>query len=190
MTHRQVATLACKVLAIWALIRAIDSSAAPLQTIITIWQYMQRGVNVPSNYWNILLNLVPLALHLIVAIWLWKRAGVVASWMTGHDLQDEADERESTPRRADIDQVQAVVLSSLGVWVMLDVVPQIASTIFQVLLTWIASRGQIAMANRVVDSSVWVWSFQMLLGLWLIFGAPGITRLLKRARGEPAATSD
>ncbi|HVP73353.1 MAG TPA: hypothetical protein VMS30_06410 [Phycisphaerales bacterium] len=184
MTYRQAATLACRVLAIWALFSAIELLAAPLQMVITIVQYISNGINVYSNYWYSLTSLIPLAVQIAAGIWLWRRAGVVAAWMTGDTLQDEPDEPDPTPQRVNMEQVQAVVLSSLGVWVLLQVVPRILSSIFDVLLTLIATRGQLARAGGRVEGSIWIWSFQLLLGLWLIFGARGITHLLKRARRE------
>ena len=114
MTHRQVATLACRILAIWALIDALRLLEYPLRVLANLvrshgqWPY--------SGQWPELIGSgLHTVLQIVVALWLWWRAGVVAVWMTGQMLQDEPDEREISPQRASMDEVQAIVLASLGV---------------------------------------------------------------------------
>lgn len=181
MTYRQAATLACKVLAIITLLQAVELLSNVISMAINFWSWGQRGQVYP--FWAEAARFVPPVAQLIIGIWLWKRAGVVAAWITGSELQDSPEEPETDPHRANDHEIQAVVLSSLGVWVLLQVVPQILAMIFQTLFTWMITR-QLVRTGGGVDSRIWMWSFDLLLGLWLIFGAPGITRLLRRARGE------
>ncbi len=193
MTHRQVATLACRVLAIWAFIDALKLGHQPIQAIVALVRLGWRGVQV-DYHWATAFTLIPIVMQIIIAIWLWKRAAIVATWMTGESLQDDLDEPEVVRRQAKIHEVQAVVLSSLGVWVLLEVVPNACSTIFEFLLAYLIAGGtQMAFdrASHVISGSLWIWCFQLLLGLWLVFGAKGITRLLRRARGDrPEPSND
>jgi hypothetical protein len=182
MTQREIARLACKVLAIWALFDALKAASMLGRLADSVVTSVRDGWNAQRAIFDMAFVIWPIA-QVIAAVWLWRRAGVVAAWMTGHDLQDEPDEPDVSPRKANLDEVQSVVLSSLGVWMLLQTIPNAVHVIAVFLLAWSTStKTTIDYASSWVSTNVWVWTAQFVLGIWMIFGASGIVRMLKRFR--------
>src|SRR5262245_5433916 len=95
MTQREIARLACKVLAVWAFIDSLQHVARPLTSVIYALVSLFKEGSVRggvASYTYLFVDVALSGLQLVLAVALWKRAGVVAAWMTGHTLQDEQDE--------------------------------------------------------------------------------------------------
>lgn len=184
MTQRQVARLACKLLAIYAVIMALDElrwTTANLFAAISAFRY--AGSIDAITYLGPFL--VPL-IQFVFALWLWKRAGVVAAWICGHDLQDDMDEPDAVPVRADIDAWQGVAISSMGVWVMITVIPRIVTQAMNFTIEWLLGGVGARRAAGAVSWEIWIWLTQFGIGLWLIFGCAGIVKGLRRFRPRAA----
>jgi hypothetical protein len=185
MTQREIGRLACKVMAVYFLVQTLN----PLQWATSQLSGVLASISIGgpwgwNQFWTYLPTLIFPILQILVAIWLWRRAGVVAAWMTGHDLQDEQDEPDASSMPADLDAVHAVVLSSLGVWMLLQVIPPIGSEACNLVIGMvIASKQAFETAGKAVSNNLWVWGIQFGLGLWLVFGAPGIVQMLRRFHG-------
>jgi hypothetical protein len=183
MTQREIARLACKVLAVWAIIDAfkyLHYSSRQIWALFEAWSsFSSSWGGTISSAITILLPFLQIA----VGIWLWRRAGVVAAWMTGHNLQDEQDEPDVIHVPADLDAVQSVVISMMGVWVLVDAVPALAGQLAALLPILDTGRSDFDdWANRSAAMSlIWLIS-RLAIGIWLIFGAAGIVRMLKRIR--------
>jgi hypothetical protein len=182
MTQREIARLACKVLAVWALFDALKAVSMLGRLADSVVSSVRDGWNAQRAIFDMAFVIWPIA-QVIAAVWLWRRAGVVAAWMTGHDLQDEPDEPDVSPHKANLDEVQSVVLSTLGVWVLLQTIPHAIHVIIVFVLAWTTgTKTTIDYASSWVSTNVWVWTAQFVLGMWLIFGSRGIVRMLKRFR--------
>ena len=126
MTQREIGRLAFKVMAVFFLMQALN----PLKNAVSQLSGALASAYLSGAWgWTQVWYLLPIFLfatiQILAALWLWRRAGVVAAWMTGHNLQDEQDEPDAISVPANLEAVHAVVLSSLGVWVLLIVIPEI-----------------------------------------------------------------
>lgn len=191
MTQREIARLACKVLAVFFLVQELIPLQQSASQLSGIMASMSWGAGWGwTQFWYQLPTLIFPIIQILVAVWLWRRAGVVAAWMTGHDLQDDPNEPDVLPVPANLEAVQAVVLLSLGVWVLLSVIPEVVSVALSFAINFFASqKGAFEEAGRAVSNHIWIWFPQFGLGFWLIFGAPGIVALLRRFHAKPQLDS-
>jgi hypothetical protein len=134
---------------------------------------------------------VPL-LMAAIGIWLWRKAGVVAAWATGHDLQDEPDEPDAAPAPGEpaagggltVEMLERVALTTLGVWVLVNAIPETCRLLAQAL----ATSDDDSMSSYLAQfNAYWVGGLvaaviRLFLGFWLLFKTDGIVRLLDRMR--------
>lgn len=180
MTQRQIARLACKLLAIYAIIDALKYVEYAAYGFTSMSQYFEYN----ASFFVAAAIAISIAVPIIqigAGIWLWRKAGVVAAMITGHSLQDEENEPDAMPKGAALEQVHAVALSIVGVWILVDSIPQILSWMVTLLMS--ASLAANSTESEVASRSVswdFVWLFARLsLGMWLLFGAPRLVRMLK-----------
>jgi hypothetical protein len=190
MTQREIARLAMKVLAVYYGLQSLPVLQNAVAQLSQTFAFISRG---NTWGWQTFLFQLPIAflpfVQILIAIWLWKRAGLVAVWICSQDLQDEEDEPEVVRVPAELDAVQAVVLSSLGIWVMLTVLPEVMSMLLSFVFNLMAAPSNaFEYAGRGVTDKIWFWIPQVVLGIWLIFGASGIVQTLAkfRRRATPA----
>lgn len=180
MTKREVAVLACKVLAIYALLDAIKYAGYYLFQPLP-FMFAEGLDYVKALAWSV--GLLSPLIEIAIGLWLWNKAGVVAAWMTGHDLQDNQYEPDAKPVRADLVAVQAVVFASLGVWALIGVVPHLISHVGWLIYD-VASRtgsfGETLRSYSHGDALADVVT--IAIGLWLIFDGSGLAQLLTRLR--------
>jgi hypothetical protein len=175
MTKREIAKLCCRVLAVYATVLAISR----LSYIAQLFAPYEDTTWSPVFY-RLLYAVEPVLLA-IAAFFLWRWAGLVAAWMTGHDLHDHIDEAESAPTRASAIDVQAIIFSSLGVWLLIETIPYALSYI---------SRFAYARSNdvRAEAKSLYLMTemielvARLGLGVGLLFGGPTIAHWVNRMR--------
>ena len=179
MTKRDVAILACRILAICAWLDAVAYVPAFFELADPIFN--------EDATWSMLdvfmqLNLaLPLVLFSIAGAFLWKWSGLIAAWMVGHDLQDHQFEPESNPQRLEARDLHVIAFSTLGLYVLIDLIP----TITYYANTYVYARPVVG-DNRSFQS--WLLSTaieigaRLFLGIWLLFGARGFVALLRKLR--------
>lgn len=177
MTQREIARLCCKVIAIYALIRAIESAAVlgwillgPSSSGITEWQ----------TYVQVFFFALPPVVLVAMSVFLWKNAGVVAAWISGHDLQDDPDEPDIKPTRANSHELQAVAFATLGLWAIINALPRLIDLGFRAMIppsSSLAVEFGLLSASRLVAISL-----QLAIGVWLLFGSRGLVQLLYKLR--------
>ena len=181
MTQREIARLCCKIIAIYALIRSIESVEG-ITSIFYMWPILADGGAIEIG-WNVyaavfLGALSPVVLA-AVAIFFWRQSGIIAAWITGHNLQDEPDEPDSNPKRVGAKDLQVVAFATIGLWAIISSFSKLISAI-----AWIAFRYPSATDEFVLRNTVQVIGPLILLcvGFWLVFGARGIVQLLYKLR--------
>ncbi len=177
MTQREIARLCCKVIAIYALIRAIESVGSfgwlvlgPAPSGMSEWQI----------YVQVFFFALPPVVLVAMSVFLWKHAGVVAAWISGHDLQDDPDEPDIKPARAKSQELQAVAFATLGLWAIIDALPRLIDLGFRALIppgSRLALEFGLLSASRLVAISL-----QLAIGVWLLFGSRGLVQLLYKLR--------
>ncbi len=180
MTKREIAVLACRTLAIVALINVIQSSSRLLVLLFEAFNPDKFGPPnpligpVPLSAMLALLYVSPLALLLIFAGFLWAQADFVATKIVG--------ERDAnmTPIQINHD-AQTLAFTILGVYVLTIALPRLSQLLVH---AWNVGSQDATLrqdwtgfAPNLIYASV-----ELALGLWLIFGARGLVSLLKNVR--------
>lgn len=179
MHLRSVAVLACRVLAIVALISVIQASAFLLPLLHEAFNPTNSGMESPIGYfpiepWLALIYLVPLALLLALAGFLWVRADFIAAKMIG-----ERDE-EIAPVSAN-KEAQQLAFSVLGAYVLTLALPRLTQLLVH---AWnISSQDAIFQRDWTGFAPNLVYTFaEIAMGLYLLFGAHGLATLLADVR--------
>lgn len=177
MTQRAIARLCCKVIAIYALIRAIE--------LVPVFGLMlPSSASFGTSEWQTFVQAfffaVPPVVLVAMSVFLWKHAGVVAAWISGHDLQDDPDEPDIKPTRANSHELQAVAFATLGLWAIINALPRLIDLGFRAMIPP-SSPGAVEFgllsASRLVAISL-----QLAIGVWLLFGSRGLVQLLYKLR--------
>ncbi|MHC4563021.1 MAG: hypothetical protein ACYS8X_09645 [Planctomycetota bacterium] len=181
MTKRELAALACKILALWVVYRGILwLSVSVLSVFYWIVEMCSSGFHyVPMSEWSGrygVFSVLPGIVAIGFALLLWKKANSLAARMV-------AD--ESAPPNlasADANSLLTVAIVVLGVVLIVLSLPVIVTT-----LIWPFFVREVPDAGSRWDSVYWHQSFwapivRITLGLWLVCGTRGIVRILARAR--------
>jgi hypothetical protein len=179
MTRRELASLCVRLLGIISILMAIGVLGITIPMMVANFQYFE-GMSKLGMFVG---SVIGPGLLLIAGIILWKKAGSIASLITGHDLQDESDEPEVVRIDVGIRDVHAVAFSILGLWTLLSVLPDAASLIATVVfsesdLAEDFSTSLIRFAMREILTIV----PRLILGIWLLMGARGLVNWLHRIR--------
>jgi hypothetical protein len=188
MTRREIATLACKILALWMFAQAAFFIAGViLMAIISVAAiFTNRGFR-----WDELVGAavtgVPALGMLVIGLYFWFRAGRLADRMVSDD--------ETPVTRPDITQadVMAVAFSAVGVFTLVPVFRDLAASFIRIAEDEYRFSEYWASANW--QARFWSSIIGLAFALWLIFGSRGIVRVVLWARGvaakrggEPAAS--
>lgn len=181
MTKREIANLCCRVLAVYALIQGIQviSEVMSLLGYVLGLPYGPSGLTL-----QYLTSAVGPALMFVFAILLWRKSGVVAAWMVGHDLQDEQHEPDAQRQLITAREMHMIAFSVLGLWVLVEAVPAILAVMSQFVMAEhdSASAPYRESVMQAYSRSLVDLICRVLVGLWLLFGASGLVDLLRRAR--------
>jgi len=168
MTHRQIASLACKVLGIYALIMAITASPALF--------YALNGDL--SEAWY---NVASLVILLIAGI------GLIAfSRQLGSSLAKGDDDSAPATLRVGVG-FEVVAIGLLGVFDLLQSIPALLNHV-----VWIATQDKPEWATRggLWGEGLASSGLRVALGLWLLLGARGWANVLRKLRGVGLQTDE
>ena len=182
MTQREIARLCCKIIAIYALIQSIESLQVGIMNIMMMWPLYQRSgsIGLPWNsYVGVFFSMATPVMLAAVAIFFWRQSGIIAAWITGHNLQDEADEPDSNPKRISAKELQVVAFATIGLWAIVSSLSQLISAIAWMVFSTTSMKEELLLRNTVRVIGL---LFVLCLGFWLLFGARGIVQLLYKLR--------
>lgn len=179
MNLRSLAVTACRVLAIVASINMIQAGAFLLPLFHEAFNPTNSGMESPIGYfsiepWLALIYLSPLALLLILAGFLWVRADFIAAKIVGG--RDE----KMAPVSANQD-AQQLAFSVLGAYVLTVALPRLSQLLVR---AWnVSSQDAIFQRDWTGFAPNLVYTFvEIAMGLYLLFGARGLTALLADVR--------
>jgi len=170
MAKREIAGLCCKVLSIYALVQA-------LIYMHDLWSFLSPfdhpDIKTPTvrAIGQMLYGLQPIML-LGLSMFLWRWSGLISAWMAGYDLQDHRDELEGGPKSANLIDVQAVVYSSLGLWLLIEALPRVAlHALFVIHLTLLNKTDREALMTWRVIEDMGALTVRLALGCCLALQA-------------------
>lgn len=186
MTQREIARLCCKIIAIYALIRMIESVRG-LTIIFYMWPllYDSWEFGLPlSSYAAVLFGVMPTVFLAAFSIFFWRKSGIIAAWITGHDLQDDPDEPDPIPMKVGAQELQAVAFATIGLWAAVSSISSLINLGAELIISSLAST-EISVEEDSLFQLLSEFASPvalLLLGFWLIFSARGIVRLLYKLR--------
>ncbi len=168
MTRHQVAALACKILGIYAIVKALGM---PLQFLIVPLRMVFRGVGGGTNILTLIGASASFVLLIVFGILLWRLADRLAGCMTSGAEVPSVEERL---RGADL---QRIAFSVVGLFVLAHAIPEIPQLAY--LLSAETQYGEMeifakAQIGRLVA--------KLVIGFGLFFGSRALVGLLNRLR--------
>lgn len=179
MTQRQIAALACKILALMALVSAFKSLPLLFSPALTPTTGLGDSARLASY-----VNTLPVYLDLGAATFLWLYASKLAEHMV--------EDGEATVAPLAVGpELQRVAFSLLGLWTLLEAIPHLGRMLAStVLVNQQSELLQREMKGIAFPDFVGVF-LEIALGLWLLLGAAGLVRLLRNVgRDEPTPAVD
>lgn len=182
MTQREIARLCCKIISIYALIRSIESLQVGIMNIMMFSSFFQSSGSIGLSWYSyvgVFFSSATPVLLAAVAIFFWRQSGIIAAWITGHNLQDEPDEPDSNPKRISAKELQVVAFATIGLWAIVSSLSQLLSAIAWMAFSTTSMNEEILIRDTVRVIGL---LFVLCLGFWLLFGARGIVQLLYKLR--------
>lgn len=164
MTSAQIVGLGVRLFAIWLVVSI-------LQHVPNMWQFnVTAGVGNGST--NVVVGVVA-ALILALAVGLWFFPLTVANRLIPRSSRTDHI-------HVPVEQAEGVGFSLLGLWILADAIPDLFYWVFMAYQAWRPSSILELRANEY--SNMVATGVEVILGIWLLFGAKGLRVLLRWAR--------
>jgi hypothetical protein len=165
MTSAQIVGLGVRLFAIWLVVSL-------LRHIPAMWRFNLLDVAAADSSTNVVIVVVA-ALMLVLAVVLWFFPLTVANKIIPRSSKTD---HVHVP----IEQAESVGFSLLGLWVLTNSVPD---SFYWTFMAYQASRPNSILELRASEYSYMLaTAVEVVLGIWLLFGAQGLRRLLRWAR--------
>lgn len=182
MTKRDVGILVCRILAIFSLVQMLHYVPSFLALADP---FFTSGPWSAADVFMLVTQALPFFLFNMMAVFLWRKAGLISAWMLGHDLYDNQFEPETQPMRIRADDLQTVAFSALGLWLLIDAIPRAAAYATQIIYT--RSMTDTSVGGKVITMATSIdLAVRLILGLWLLFGARGLVGVVRTMRSTEA----
>jgi|GEM_PF-6673749 len=180
MTRHEIATLACKILALWILSQAILGTLTLPFAILSMLAdvFNHRSFNDALKQ-LLVMGLVPVA-YFLAAWWFWALAPRIASRMVGED---------TTPvTQPGFNQESAMIVACTAVGVFLFI--PAARDLVNYLLRFFFDDNRFTNEWRNLSWQAGFWSrlTEITLSLWLIFGSRGLVQFFLSMRRKDLPT--
>lgn len=163
MTSAQIVGLGVRLFAVWLVVSV-------LRHVPGMWQFNASVEGGSSAY---VVTVVVGVLLLVLAAGLWFFPLTVAK-----NLIPSSSKTDYV--QVPLDQAQSVGFTLLGLWVLASAVPD---AFYWLFLIYRASIPETLFGLRTSDyANVVSTAVEVILGVWLLFGARGLLGLLRRAR--------
>jgi len=165
MTSAQIVGLGVRLFAIWLVVSV-------LRHVPGMWQFNASGAAAGNSTTNLVIVMVAV-LILALAAGLWFFPLTVANKLIPRS--SKADHLH-----VPLDQAQSVGFSLLGLWVLTNSVPD---SFYWAFMMFQASRPNSMLELRANEYAYMVTTaVEVVLGIWLLFGARGLRGLLRWTR--------
>ncbi|MDQ2731666.1 MAG: hypothetical protein M3Y56_08410 [Armatimonadota bacterium] len=170
MTKQEVVALVCKLMGIYTFILGLQSLPV---LFLPMWVSLTNGPGVMNMLPRplYLLNVIPVGIYFVAAILLWKGAGR----LSGHIVT--CDGTPLGPIRVSRD-IQAVAFTFLGLNLIVFSMPQAVEILEHIFMEGRLSASLHPAFQASIAPEVTQIVIQLALGLWLLFGASGLVKLL------------
>ncbi len=178
MTKREIASLACKILGVYALLQIPQYLQGIYFFLSRFFVEELRDDNIHTFLWNLSTTFVPVLLYLIAGILLWRRSDSLASRMVSDDQPPE--EQSTISGQA----VSAIAFSIVGLVVLVHAIPRITHLLAR--LVYVYGPTPEFGGERVWDAGtiarLTALGVQVILGAVLMVGGRALSQLVMRIR--------
>jgi hypothetical protein len=174
MSRREVASLACKILALWLFAQAAVQVAAVV--IHVIHEIYWAAIGDAAYGWgefSAVIYSAPAVIMFAVGLFFWRGA----RWLAGKMVAD--DPAPVTASSLTQDSVLSVALAAIGVWLLIAAVRGLASNL---AVTAGTTQQSDWLSGIYLSEALWSYGLALAFALGLIFGSSGISRFILRAR--------
>ena len=178
MTRRDIAFLACRILALWLFVQAALNLSAVLVMFTALAASMFGHTPWRARFVMTLISGLPGVVQFVAGVLLWWKSAWFARRMA------PAEETEGVTALLDARTVMAIACAAVGLFLAVPAVRQLA----QFLLVAVRYSDEDLYSNGTgIDfvTQVLPAILQALLAIWLIFGARGIARVVHVMRTYP-----
>lgn len=177
MTKREIAVLACKILAIYVALQAVSPLA---YGVVSLGDAILRGrweVQV-GQILALILAIVP---YVVIGTILWWQANRLATHMVSGMTEAQAPEVKVIET-----DIQPIAFSVVGLLILAEAFASAVSLLSTVLYqNWRSLLASVTLYNDAVETVT-----RLAVGLWLLLGSRGLAKFLNRVRGLGTADSD
>lgn len=179
MTRREIAQLACKILALFVLCQALGYLYQTVAFLVFEISSMIRGGLSTSSFGpNMAFASIGVGMLLLSYI-LWWQSSRIGSRMVA------ADPTPVTASSLDQASVFSIAMSVVGAFIAIKTLPELVGTL--VFLRGVRSSQYLPDAHMQVR--LWTGVAKLMLAIWLLFGSRGIVNVIRRVRSWPASDS-
>ncbi len=174
MTKREIASLACKILAVYTLLKIPQYIPGLYFLLFGIFVEELRYESTVPFFWQLSTTLVPTLLYLVVGILLWCRSNALAGKMVSDEQTEEGQSRISGQA------VSAIAFSIVGLVVLVHAIPRITSVLSYLAFQPAAEFEGRWTANVIAELTA--LGVQVILGAVLLMGGRTLSRLVMSIR--------
>ena len=178
MSKKDVANLACKLLALYTIVNGLTGGLSGLATVSAILAD-NRGRIGPSPLKVVLMSCGPFLIYIFVGIGLWYLSDRISNFIAN---EIHLGKNESLSKKT-VEEVQTIAFSVLGLFFIGGALSKAVSPIISLLMVdssnvpIINSQVQYANIGKLLEVVI-----QLAFGLWLLLGTQGLVYVLKRVR--------
>ena len=173
MTKKEIASLACKILAVYALLHIPKYLQGVYFFVVSLFTE-ELLIGDAHFQWTLSATFIPTLLYLVAGILLWRRSNALAGKMVS-DEQTEGDQCRLPGR-----EFMAIAFSIVGLVVIVHAIPRIAR-----ILSYLAFRPTMEFEGRWtanVIAELIALGIQVILGAVLMVGGRALSQLVMRIR--------
>lgn len=170
MTNAQIVGLGVRLFSIWLALYVVS-------ILPSMWSFVGRDLKSSSGAAIVVLLVIAMA---VVALLLWMFPLTVARKLIPRSALDQ-------PTPLPIEQVQSVGFSLLGLWCLSGAIP---SLFWWGVTLYHSTRPEPRLALEPANYAALAQTIaELLIGVWLLFGARGLLGILRWARSAGTAAS-
>jgi len=167
MSHlHKLAFVACRIISVYLLANWLGAFS---RSVVALFADSFRTP-------NILIGVVGMAIPMLIGVLIWIFSNKLAGFMVKPQEGQDANLMSVT---FDLDTIQVLAFTVMGVFLIVNTVPSLVSTL---AVYAILPKPDIGQVRLEVLSALLNSGIQIIMGVWLVLGGKGLVALIKKIR--------
>lgn len=177
MSKKEIANLACKLLAIYTIVNGLTGGLSGLASVAAILANSQ-GRNGPSPTEVILMSFGPYLMFIVIGIFLWSFSHRISDFIGN----EKHSAKVGSSNKKAVKEVEAIAFSVLGLFFVGSALPKAVSPIISLLtLNSFTAPGLNPQILPTIGKLLEV-IVHLAFGMWLLLGTHGLVNAMKKLR--------